>query len=241
MLNFLRKRQILGVERVQADSYERVLGPALASTWIRVSASTDKPELILEISETDPRTIPVIVRRVRRLFDMDADLNSVHAVLQEDQTLAKAIAKRPGLRVPGGWDEFEVAVRAVLGQQVSVAGATTLMQRLVDTYGEHRLGGRPGLDRVFPAPLQLANAPLEKIGLPKTRASTIRALATNYLEGRIGFQAGQRLDDFVSLLTALPGIGHWTAQYVAMRALSHPDAFPAAIWSCDKCSEETNA
>ncbi len=101
------------------------------------------------------------------------------------------------------------------------------MQRLVDTYGEHRLGGRPGLDRAFPAPLQLANAPLEKIGLPKTRASTIRALATNYLEGRIGFQAGQRLDDFVSLLTALPGIGHWTAQYVAMRALSHPDAFPA--------------
>ncbi len=80
---------------MQADSYERVLGPALASTWIRVSASTDKPELILEISETDPRTIPVIVRRVRRLFDMDADLNSVHAVLQEDQTLAKAIAKRP--------------------------------------------------------------------------------------------------------------------------------------------------
>lgn len=92
---------------------------------------------------------------------------------------------------------------------------------------DHRIGGRPGLDRSFPAPLRIANAPLEKLGLPKTRASTIRALATSYLEGRIGFQAGQRLDEFVSLLTELPGIGDWTAQYVAMRALSHPDAFPS--------------
>lgn len=227
MLAFFARRRIPGVEQVHSDSYERVLGPASAATWIRVSADANKPELILEISDADPRSIPSIVRKVRRLFDLDADLNAVHSVLSDEPILAKAIRKRPGLRVPGGWDGFEVAVRAVLGQQVSVAAATTLMHRLVDTYGEQRIDGRPGLDRVFPTPERLARAPLEKIGLPKTRASTLRSLATGYLEKQVGFQAGQRLDEFVSQLTKLPGIGDWTAQYVAMRALSHPDAFPA--------------
>lgn len=227
MLAFFSKRRIPGVERVNSDSYERVLGPASASTWLRVSANPNKPELILEISETDPRSIPSIVRRVRRLFDLDADLGAVHAVLCEEPLLAKAIDKRPGLRVPGGWDGFEVAVRAVLGQQVSVAAATMLMHRLVEVYGEQRIGGSPGLDRIFPAPERLINAPLENIGLPKTRAATLRSLATGYLEERVGFQAGQRLDAFVESFTKLPGIGDWTAHYVAMRALSHPDAFPA--------------
>ena len=227
MLAFFARRRIPGVEQVHSDSYERVLGPASAATWIRVSADANKPELILEISDADPRSIPSIVRKVRRLFDLDADLNAVHSVLSDEPILAKAIRKRPGLRVPGGWDGFEVAVRAVLGQQVSVAAATTLMHRLVDTYGEQRIDGRPGLDRVFPTPERLALAPLEKIGLPKTRASTLRSLATGYLEQQVGFQAGQRLDEFVSRFTKLPGIGDWTAQYVAMRALSHPDAFPA--------------
>ena len=227
MLAFFARREIPGVEQVNVDSYERVLGSASGSTWIRVSANANKHELILEISDTDPRSIPFIVRRVRRLFDLDADLNAVHAVLREEPILAKALHKRPGLRVPGGWDGFEVAVRAVLGQQVSVAAATTLMHRLVDTYGEKRIGGRPGLDRVFPTSMHLINAPLEKIGLPKTRASTLRSLAQCHLDGSIGFQAGQRLDEFVSHFTKLPGIGDWTAHYVAMRALSHPDAFPA--------------
>ena len=227
MLAFFSKRIIPGIERVNLDSYERVVGPVSASTWIRVSANPKKPELILEISDTDPRSILNIVRRVRRMFDLDADLAAVHAVLNQEPLLAKAIRERPGLRVPGGWDGFEVAVRAVLGQQVSVAGATTLAQRIVNSYGEQRTDGRPGLDRVFPTPESLIDAPLEKAGLTKARAATLRSLAAACLEKRIGFQTGQKLDEFVASFTALPGIGPWTAQYVAMRALSHPDAFLA--------------
>ncbi len=227
MLAFFAERIIPGIERVNVDSYERVMGPASASTWIRVSANQQKPELILEISDTDPRTIPGIVRRVRRLFDLDADLAAVHEILNQEPILAKAISKRPGLRVPGGWDGFEVAVRAVLGQQISLAGATTLAHRLVLTYGEPRTSSLLDLDRVFPSPERLVDAPLEKIGLTKARAATLRSLAVAYIEKRIGFQAGQKLGEFVDGFTALPGIGPWTAQYVAMRALSHPDAFPA--------------
>ncbi len=226
MLAFFAKRIIPGIERVSTESYERVIGPAKESTWIRVTANAKKPELVLEISECDPRSIPMIVRGVRRLFDLDADLSAVQSVLQDEPILAQGIRKRPGLRVPGGWDGFEVAVRAVLGQQVSVAAATTLAHRLVQTYGEQRDPGRAGLDRVFPTPDRLVDAPLEKLGLPKTRAATLRSLAKGVMESKIDFRAGQRLDDFVSRFTLFPGIGDWTAQYVAMRALSHPDAFP---------------
>ena len=227
MLAFMAKRSIPGIERVSADSYERVVGPTDASTWIRVTAGKAKPELLLEISGTDPRAIPDIVRRVRRMFDLDANLAAVHAVLCDAPLLAKAIANRPGLRVPCGWDGFEIAVRAVLGQQVSVAGATTLARRLVDAYGEPRLQAREGLDRAFPTPLSLRDAPLETIGLPKSRAATLRSLATAVIEGRVAFDAGHRLDTFVERMTMLPGIGTWTAHYIAMRALGHPDAFPA--------------
>jgi AraC family transcriptional regulator of adaptative response / DNA-3-methyladenine glycosylase II len=227
MLAFLARRAIPGIERVGIDSYDRVVGPTDASTWIRVTASDAKPELLLEISNTDPRAIPDIVRRVRRVFDLDADLAAVHAALREETLLAKAIKKRPGLRVPGGWDGFEIAVRAVIGQQISVAGATTLARRLVDAYGETRVQTRDGLDRSFPTPQRLRDAPLEAIGLPRSRAATLRSLAAAVVDGRVDFSVGQRLDAFVERITALPGIGAWTAHYIAMRALGHPDAFPA--------------
>jgi len=227
MLAFMARRAIPGIERVGADSYERVIGPSDASTWLRVTADPVKPELRLDISAVDPRAIPDIVRRVRRMFDLDADLVAVHALLGEEPLLAKAIAKRPGLRVPCGWDGFEIAVRAVLGQQISVAGATTLARRLVDVHGESRTQSRDGLDRSFPTPERLRDAPLEALGLPKSRAATLRSLAAAVIDGRVDFGAGQRLDRFVERMTALPGIGPWTAHYIAMRALGHPDAFPA--------------
>lgn len=226
-LSFLAKRAIPGVERVTADSYERVLGSVDATTWIRVTADAKKPELLLELSETDPRAIPGIVRRVRRVFDLDADPASIHAAFLGDGLLEDAVQQRPGVRVPGGWDGFEIAVRAVLGQQVSVAGATTLAKRLVETYGDRRKVAREGLDRAFPSPASIAEAPLERLGLPKARAQTLRTLAAAVLDGRIDFRADQPLEEFVARFVALPGIGPWTAHYVAMRALSHPDAFPA--------------
>jgi AraC family transcriptional regulator of adaptative response / DNA-3-methyladenine glycosylase II len=227
MLGFLRRRAIPGLERIDEHGYTRVVGPPEASTLVHVQAAPQRPELLLRIGQTDPRAIPDIVRRVRRLFDLDADLQAVHDTLAHEPLLATAIARHPGLRVPGGWDGFETAVRAILGQQVSVAGATTLASRLVERHGGHREGMQPGLDRVFPTPQQLYDAPLETLGLPRSRAATLRALAAATREGRLHFGAGQRLDDFVAQCTALPGIGRWTAHYIAMRALGLPDAFPA--------------
>jgi AraC family transcriptional regulator of adaptative response / DNA-3-methyladenine glycosylase II len=225
MLAFAAKRAIPGIERVSADAYERAIGPGRA--WLRVRAVADRPELQLEIADADPRAIPDIVRRVRRMFDLDADLRAVHAALAQDPLLRRAIALHPGLRVPCGWDGFELAVRAVLGQQISVAGATTLARRLVDVWGGHRDGAPEGLDRTFPAPETLRDAPLETIGLPKTRAATIRRLAAAVSAGELSFAGGQRLEAFVERATALPGIGAWTAHYIAMRGLALPDAFPA--------------
>ena len=235
LLAFLAKRAIPGIERVNADSYERVVGTADAPAWIRVSAIATRPELQLDIDGADPRAIPDIVRRVRRMFDLDANLQAVHTAFTDDPLLERAIALHPGLRVPCGWDGFELAVRAVLGQQISVAGATTLARRLVDTWGAQRAAAgpmqaatpHPGLDRAFPSPERLRDAALESIGLPRTRAATLRALSAAVTDGRLSFEAGQTLDAFVERATALPGIGAWTAQYIAMRALALPDAFPA--------------
>ncbi|KRG39341.1 DNA methylase [Stenotrophomonas pictorum JCM 9942] len=227
MLAFLRKRAIPGIEQIDADSYRRVLVIDGSASLIRVSADPRRHELRLQLGGTDPRAIPAIVARVRRVFDLDADLATVHACLVQEPLLARAIDQRPGLRVPGGWDGFEVAVRAVLGQQVSVAAATTLARRLVERFGGHLDGLPEGLDRQFPLPTQLAEAPLEAIGLPRSRAATVRALARACAEGRLQFSRAQTLEHFVQQATALPGIGAWTAHYMALRALGMPDAFPA--------------
>lgn len=227
MLQFLHRRMIPGIERIEPDSYQRVLGPADRPGMLQVSADPRRSELQLRLDGVEPRQIPRIVHRVRHLFDLDADLRQVHATLVTDPLLAQGIAQRPGLRVPGGWDGFEVAVRAVLGQQVSVAAATTLARRLVQAHGQPLPDMPEGLDRLFPAPEHLADAPLELIGLPGTRAATLRALARACADGTLDFEAGQRLDDFIARCVALPGIGAWTAHYIALRALGQPDAFPS--------------
>ncbi|KGM54107.1 hypothetical protein N800_05115, partial [Lysobacter daejeonensis GH1-9] len=137
------------------------------------------------------------------------------------------LARQPGLRLPSGWDGFEIAVRAILGQQVSVAAARTLATRLAHRYGQPLptpLG--EGLDGLFPTPEALADADLASIGLTRSRADTVRGVAQALLDGRVDFHAERTLDDFVARWVALPGIGPWTAHYIAMRALGHPDAFP---------------
>ena len=227
MLAFLRRRSLPGIEYIDDNSYQRVVVANGSASLIRVSADLKRPELRLQLGTTDARAIPAIVAKVRRVFDLDADLSTVHATLGQTPLLARGIRERPGLRLPGGWDGFEVAARAVLGQQVSVAAATTLARRLVDRFGEHLPGMPEGLDRQFPAPAIVAEAPLESIGLPRTRAATLRAIARACADGRLDFSRAQTLESFVQKATALPGIGPWTAHYMALRAMGLPDAFPA--------------
>jgi AraC family transcriptional regulator, regulatory protein of adaptative response / DNA-3-methyladenine glycosylase II len=230
VLDFLRTRALPGIEQVDAHAYARVLGPAQAPSWLRLSAwPGGEHALKLELHCPQPAQLLSLVTRLRRMFDLDAEPGTIAATLGAGGVLAPLLRKRPGLRLPGGWDGFEIAVRAVLGQQVSVAAARTLAARIVERWGEPlAMPVLPGLERLFPSPERLVDADLRGIGVIHARAQTIRGIARALLDGRVDFHSEQPLDAFVERWTALPGIGEWTAHYMAMRALSHPDAFPAA-------------
>jgi AraC family transcriptional regulator of adaptative response / DNA-3-methyladenine glycosylase II len=229
LLAFLRTRALPGLEAVDASSYARAFGTAEAPGWLRVCAwGGGEHALRLELHGAKPAGLLALVARVRRLFDLDADPHAIHATLAHDPRLRVLLKRRPGLRLPGAWEGFELALRAVLGQQVSVAAARTLAQRLLLRHGvslAQPLG--PALTTLFPSANAIADANLEGLGLTGARSATIRAIAVALQEGRVDFRPERTLDDFVARWTALPGIGAWTAHYIALRALSHPDAFPA--------------
>lgn len=234
MLDFLRTRALPGVEVVDADSYARVISPPdehpdAAPGWLRVSAAGDgEHALQLQVHGIAPARLLPIVARLRRMFDLDADPRVIATTLSADPLLAPLLRGHPGLRLPSGWDGFEIAVRAILGQQVSVAAARTLATRLSQRFGRPLATPcAPGLDHLFPTPAALAEADLSTIGVMRARAETIRGVARALLDGRVDFNPERTLDDFAARWVALPGIGPWTAQYIAMRALGHPDAFPA--------------
>jgi AraC family transcriptional regulator of adaptative response / DNA-3-methyladenine glycosylase II len=232
MLAFAAKRMIPGIEAVGQGAYFRSFGAADASSWLRVRKDPKRHELLLDISYHNPSDVPDMVQRVRRMFDLDANPEAIAQVFEHDPVLAKACTRRPGLRVPGCFDPFELAMRAILGQQVSVAGATTLAKRLLERFGSHRvdvekLPWEMPLQQVFPTPARLAEAELELIGVPRTRAQAMRGLARAVADGSLLLSAERGLDDFVARITKLPGIGPWTAHYLAMRGLQCPDAFPA--------------
>ena len=231
-LAFLRGRALPGIECVDAHSYARVIGSADTPAWLRVSRwpGDDGAEhaLKLELHGAQPRQLLEIVNRLRRMFDLDADPHAIATALSDSAQLRPMLAARPGLRLPGGWDGFEIAIRAVLGQQVSVAAAGTLAARLSQRFGQALPEVHPPeLGRLFPTPAALADADLTSIGLPSARAQTIRTVAHAVLDGAVDFTSGHTLQDFTARWTALPGIGAWTAHYIALRALGHPDAFPA--------------
>jgi AraC family transcriptional regulator of adaptative response / DNA-3-methyladenine glycosylase II len=221
LLAFLAPRAIPGVEVVDADSYRRTISLQGKRGTIDVRLGRG---LELSIDFPDVRALILIVDRVRRLFDLRADPSEIHAQLTRDPLLA---GFRPGLRVPGAWDGFELAVRAILGQQVSVKGATTLAGRLVRAFGEP-MNGADGLTHVFPTPEALACADYSSIGLPAARAEAIRQVASTVARGELTFSSAADSASFIERFKKVPGIGEWTAQYVAMRALGEPDAFPAA-------------
>jgi AraC family transcriptional regulator, regulatory protein of adaptative response / DNA-3-methyladenine glycosylase II len=234
MLAFLRARALVGVEHVSDNSYTRVVSlkqanGKRATGWLQIMATTLQPtRLTLSLQGVPPTQLMDTVARVRRMFDLDADPQAIRAVLGRDARLSRLYSSRPGLRLPSGWDGFEIAVRAVLGQQVSVAAARTMAARVAQRFGTTlEQGYGNGLANVFPEPEQLADAPLETLGITRARAATIRRVASALLDGRVDFRAQRSLAEFVERWTTIPGIGPWTAHYLALRALGHPDAFPS--------------
>ncbi len=230
VLAFLRTRALPGVERVDEHGYARVFGSVDAPGWLHLRAAPGGDNA-LQLQLHCPKSMQIlgVVTTLRRMFDLDANPQSISEEFANDALLGPLIARRPGLRLPGGWDGFEIAVRAILGQQISVAAARTLATRIVHRWGEPLpTAPMPGLERLFPTPGVLAGADLREIGVTTARAASISGVARAMLDGRVDFQVGQSLDEFVARWVALPGIGEWTAHYMAMRALSNPDAFPAA-------------
>jgi AraC family transcriptional regulator of adaptative response / DNA-3-methyladenine glycosylase II len=230
MLDFMRTRALPGVEAVDAHSYARVFGTPDAPGWLRLEAWPEHAHALrLQLHCPQPAQLLGVVTRLRRMFDLDANPALIAQALAADPLLGPLCTRRPGLRIPGSWDGFEIAVRAVLGQQISVAAARTLATRIVQRYGAPLPASPlPGLERLFPTPVALAGADLRALGLTTTRAATIRGMAQALLDGRVDFRAEQSLAEFVARWTALPGIGAWTAHYIALRAHGAPDAFPAA-------------
>ena len=227
MLAYLRARAIAGVEAVAGETYARAI--AIGGHQGVVSIAPGPGEALhvtVAISKLD--LLPAIIARLRRMFDLAADPPAIAAHLSEDPLLAPLVRERPGLRVPGAWDPFELAVRAVLGQQITVAAAIGLAGRLVSRFGEPlapelRTGA---LTHTFPAPDRLAGADLARLGMPARRAAALASLAASVANDPQLFAIGRSLDDAVARLRTLPGIGEWTAQYIAMREMRESDAFP---------------
>jgi AraC family transcriptional regulator, regulatory protein of adaptative response / DNA-3-methyladenine glycosylase II len=223
LLDWQRLHLVPGVEEIAAGAYRRVL-PSGAVVSLTIGA--DATQLSTRVD--DVRTLTDTVTRCRRLLDADADPLAVDATLAEDPELAPLVAGRPGLRVPGVADGFELVVRTVLGQQVSVKAAHTFGQRLVETYGKPLDAPDGGLTTRFPTSQTLAAASYDGIGLTGSRIRTLRAVSVAVASGELILDGSADRDETRAKLLALPGIGAWTVEYVAMRGLGDPDAFPAS-------------
>jgi AraC family transcriptional regulator of adaptative response / DNA-3-methyladenine glycosylase II len=226
MLEFLAARATPGVEWVEGGSYRRSIALNGSRGWFEVALDEANHSLLVRLQFGDPRALFLIIERIRTMFDVNADWAAIVCSLGTDPVLAKCIAAKPGLRVPGCWSGFELAVRAIVGQQITVKAATALAGRVVEKFGEP-LSASAGLTHLFPSPEVLADADLACAGMPRGRAATLRAFARAVCKRQISFEGIVESEAFRARLRELPGIGEWTAQYVAMRALGDPDAFPS--------------
>ncbi len=236
VLAYRAARLIPGVETVERDAYRRTIdggvlevAPAPGAARARIN---DRPSLVLRLWLSDPGGLDRLVARARRMLDLEADPNAIAEHLAHDRALAARVRRVPGMRIPGAWDPFELAVRAVLGQQVSVAAATTIAGRLVMAFGTARdsAANVGALTHAFPDATRLAEAGEARIGalgLTRARAATLAGLARAVADGTLVLDGARGLEASIEAMTALPGIGPWTAHYVALRGLLEPDAFPA--------------
>ena len=230
LLDYLRLRAIPGVEMADATHYRRTVSIDEHQGWIAVSLGKEGDALDVEIAPSLSPVIGAVIVRVKRLFDLGAVPDAVSALLSQDPLLAKVVRRIPGLRVAGAFDGFELAVRAILGQQVSVKGATTLAGRWAQACGAPIATPFPALNRLTPSAQQMAAVTANEIsalGIVGARARCLCSLAAAVLERRVILTFAPNVDEQIDALMRLPGIGPWTAQYIAMRALHWPDAFPS--------------
>jgi AraC family transcriptional regulator of adaptative response / DNA-3-methyladenine glycosylase II len=229
LLRFLGARAVPGVELVRGDTYLRTARVGPHRGWLAITPIAGRAALRAEISLSLSGALMPLRARLRRVFDLDAQPTTIAAHLARDPMLAARVEARPGLRVPGAFDGFEAAMRAVLGQQVSVAAATTLAGLLAARFGAPIATPHPELTRLAPAPERIAAVPedaVAAIGVPKSRARTMIHLARAVSSGELSLDPSGEIDGALDRLVALPGIGPWTAHYLAMRAFGWPDAFP---------------
>jgi AraC family transcriptional regulator, regulatory protein of adaptative response / DNA-3-methyladenine glycosylase II len=240
MLSFLAARATPGVEAAEGNTYRRSI--TLNGHEGRFEIAPDEAEqtLLARVQFDEPSSLYAIIERIRRMFDLNADWGVIAKNLKSDPLMAKRIDAAPGLRVPGCWDGFELAVRAVLGQQISVAAATCIAGRLVRTLGKPLVNPN-GLTHAFPAAEQLAGARRDRMPMPAKRAETIRLLARAVCDGTIRFDGLATIEEFSRSVCEIAGIGKWTAQYIAMRALGEPDAFPSGDLSLQRTLASKNA
>ena len=231
MLAFLSARALTGVEHVTSTAYARTVQIGNATGWVSVTQSRKKHALVVEFSHGLTPVLPALLRRLRALFDLDARPDVIAAHLRRDRRLKPAVRANPGLRVPGAFNGFELGLRAILGQQVTVKAATTIACRFVETFGEPIVTPIPELHRLSPLPARVASAPVAAIaphGIVAARCRSIIALARGQGTTDLCLDGGVHRDPDGSIrrLADIPGIGQWTAHYIAMRALRWPDAFP---------------
>jgi AraC family transcriptional regulator of adaptative response / DNA-3-methyladenine glycosylase II len=230
LLEYLRLRAIPGIEMADATHYRRTVAIDEHTGWIAVSEGRRDNALNVEISPSLAPVIGAVIVRVKRLFDLGAVPDAVSGVLCHDPLLARVVRRIPGLRVAGAFDGFELAVRAILGQQVSVKGATTLAGRWAQAFGAPIATPYPSLNRLTPGAQRMAGVSADEIaalGIVGARARCLSLLAPAVLERKIALTFAANVEEQIDALLRLPGIGPWTAQYIAMRALHWPDAFPS--------------
>jgi AraC family transcriptional regulator of adaptative response / DNA-3-methyladenine glycosylase II len=225
MLGYFAARAIPGVEQVSEDSYRRTVEIGGHPGVLELSRGGDD-HLTLRARLPDGVEPVHVVERARRIVSLDLDLDAAAAHLAGDPVVGPLVEARPGLRVPGTWDPFETGVRAIVGQQVTVAGAGTITGRIVERLGSPVPGLEAlGLTHTFPSPATLAGADLEGLGLTRARTRAIRSFASAVAGGAIRLDRGVGLDRLVASVVAIDGLGAWTAHYLALR-LGEPDAFP---------------
>ncbi|QOL26852.1 DNA-3-methyladenine glycosylase 2 family protein [Thalassotalea sp. LPB0316] len=240
MLSFFSARQISDIETVSQVSYARVFTIDGAQGMFEVHHSPIEQALVLKVECTDHTVLPELITRVRRMFDLDVNLEQVHQAIGTHPRIKKVIEQTPGLRLPGCFDLFEFTIRAILGQQVSVKAATTLAQRICLKYGKTCQENSLGLSYHFPDNQTLLNADFLDIGLTQSRIDTLRLWCQYFHDNSHVFNYYQDIDELQQTLVQLKGIGPWTVNYIGMRGLSDPDAFPSADLGIIKALSEKN-